>query len=57
MLLAAAADGQFDLNAEDIVVVVDIVDEGEVGVGEHADVVAVVLATKGGVVAAFKAVV
>ena len=50
-------DGQFDLKADDIVVVVDMVDprtvdDGEVG--EHADVVAVVLATKGGVVAAFK---
>lgn len=62
MLLAAAVDGQFDLKAEDIVVVVDMVDpgivaDGEVGVGEHADVVDAVLATNGGVVAAFKEVV
>ena len=59
MWLAAAVDGQFDLKADDIVVVVDMVDpravdDGEVGVGEHTDVVAVVLATNGGVVAAFK---
>ena len=62
MLLAAAVDGQFDLKADDIVVVVDMVDsrtvdDGEVGVGEQADVAAVVLATNGGVAAVFKDVV